>query len=754
MKKTILTKMMLLLVVVAFSTASMAQTDSLASLFYQNVQTSNNVLRFENDALASVRFTSGSLTDNFQYYLKDENGLIVSPKQTNNAWNEVLFENLHLDTDYSIHTSFQGQEYLVGYFHTRDNSLEPFEASETLFNALEDWYEIPQATRPEAGEYLIAQPSIPFFESIAYLQALYDMPHLPNSLLEENSVSNIIDIWVDYGDPNDSIPTPPDLGDEVYEATLNFKPLDPATIDKCICQYTLKTRPTKDAKTSYIDKDYNYYITQKPRRYFQLGNWFPNSNTNTYEYIENGFAGPAKHVEYELNGYRTGQTISGDDGFLSSDPSLTTADHYAGIEMLLFCEGLPQKILNRLVLVYPSDEEPDFDFLTPTPAEECLCSKKVDLCWRYDAEIFVEAKENSCGGLRDNKGALTVQDYIEVTLQQGSGSTELLRSNNASILAKCNANRLEKTVKQTELIAKNAEIIAKNAEIAAVQTELDSERAKSPQDPVKIAELEAKLATKLAELQAKQSELLGKIKEVDDVEIDCSSSTSRNNLTEECRQITLKSNETTIFRMNNGYKITAEGKNCFVARADIKSDFYLTAIMQQPNLTPNDINYCCSKKWGRYFLGSFAGAPLSLVQAKQEVGSRFDFAGSWDAPYNNLSTNPTMVYDMDVLIGGQNCDDVIFNNTRVEQKRNTYFNDVDARIIGLDKIAISQIPTTEEQTVNTQVVITDMTGKVIANTNTFNSQITIENLPLRKGVYFVSLIAGNNFKTFKILNYE
>jgi hypothetical protein len=733
MKKTILTKMVLLLVVFSFSTTSKAQTDSLANLFYQNVQTSNNVLRFEDNALASVRFTNGSLTDNLQYYLRDESGATIYPKQTNNTWNEVLFENLVLDVDYSIHTSFQGEEYIVGSFHTRDNSLKPFEASENLFNALETWYEIPQETRPEAGSFLLQNSTIPFFESVAYLQALYDMPFLPNSLLQENSEANIIDIWVDYGDPIDSIPTHTHLGDEVYEETLNFKPLDPSTIDKCICQYTLKTEDIEDFRTTYIDKEYNYGITNHSKRHFQLGKALPKPNSDTYEHIKDGFAGPAKSVEYTLKGYKTDKTIRGNDGGLTADPASSTGEHYAGIKMKLFCEGLPQKILSRLLLVYSSEgEEPDLSFLTPTPAEECLCSKQVEICWRYDADIYAQAKEGGCD--KDNKAAITVQDYVEVTLQQGSSAKQVLRSANSTLKAKCNADHIEKNVKVAELAAKNQELIS-------LQAQIDAES-----DPTKKAILQAQHAVKLAEFLAKNGE-------IEKVVNDCGSDNGLNQLPDECRQITLQSNQTTYFRMNNGYKIDAEGKDCFFAIANIKSDFYITAIMEQPNVTPNDVEYCCSKKWGKYFLASFPGAPMSRQQAKVEVGDKFSFAGTWDAPYTYLATNPVMVHDMDVLTGGIRCDDVIFNSSRVSNDENNIFYEVQIQFSGLNTVQLMDLPS-EENAPNTQIVITDMMGKILLNTSSSEQTVSFSNLPLRKGVYFVSLISGNSFKTFKILNYE
>ena len=126
--------------------------------------------------------------------------------------------------------------------------------------------------------------------------------------------------------------------------------------------------------------------------------------------------------------------------------------------------------------------------------------------------------------------------------------------------------------------------------------------------------------------------------------------------------------------MNSAYKIEAKGEDCFYAYAKIKSDFYITAIMHSPNTTATDVKYCCAKKWGQYQLASFPGAPMSLTQAKTEVGSKFAFAGSWDFPYAYLASNPTMVHDRDVLTGGTRCDDVIFDNARVIQKDLTYFD--------------------------------------------------------------------------------
>jgi|GEM_PF-2798941 len=737
MKKAILMKTILLLAVFSFSTASMAQTDSLANLFYHNVQTNNNVLRFEDNALASVRFDNGQISGNLQYYLIDETGAIIAPKQTTNTWDEVLFENLVLDVDYSIHTSFQGQEYIVGSFHTRDNSLEPFEASENLFNALETWYEKPQETRPEAGSFLLQSSTVPFFESVAYLQALYDMPFLPNSLLEENSEANIIDIWVDYGDPKDSTPTPPYVEDEVYEEILFFKPLDPYTLDKCICQYTLESGGFKDDHTKYIDKEHSYSRSYN-KRHFNLGAPLPKANTETYEIIERGFAGPAKSIDFTLKGWKTsglfyGGTIDGKDGNLTSTPNNSIGDHHAGIKMRLFCDGLPEKIRKRIVLMYdPNGEAPDLSFLIRTPAEECLCTKEVEICWRYDANIYAQAKEGGCNA--GNKAAVTVQDYTEVSLQQGSSSKQVIDYGKTTVQAKCNTNYIDKQVKTVELAAINQELLSIQAQLAAET------------DPVKRATLNAKYAATLAKF-------VGKNGEIEKLVDECGSDNQPNDILPGCRVITLKNNESVYFNMNNGYKIEAEGKDCFYAIASIQSDFYLSAIMRTPNVTPTDVKYCCSKKWGRYQLASFSGAPESLAQIESEVGVKFDDAGPWDAPYHYLPYNPAMVHDMDVLTGGRICDDLIFDNTRTIKKDEAFFDEVRVKITGQNLLQIANLPSTNES-IPSQIILADMMGKVLVNTSTYQQALFIDNLPLRKGIYFISFISGDNFKTLKILNYE
>jgi hypothetical protein len=111
-----------------------------------------------------------------------------------------------------------------------------------------------------------------------------------------------------------------------------------------------------------------------------------------------------------------------------------------------------------------------------------------------------------------------------------------------------------------------------------------------------------------------------------------------------------------------------------------------------------------------------------------------------------------MVHDIDVLTGGIICDDVIFDNNRVEKKDETFFDEVRVEIVGQNALQIANLPNEEE--VNTLIILTDMMGKVLANTSTNQLTLSLDNLPLRKGVYFLSFISGNNFKTFKILNYE
>ena len=205
--------------------------------------------------------------------------------------------------------------------------------------------------------------------------------------------------------------------------------------------------------------------------------------------------------------------------------------------------------------------------------------------------------------------------------------------------------------------------------------------------------------------------------------------------------------------MDNGYKIEAKGKDCFYAIARIKSDFYISAIMRQPNITPTDVKYCCAKKWGRYQLASFSGAPQSLSDIENEVGQKFDDAGPWDAPYHYLPSNPTMVHDMDILTGGRICDDLIFDNTRTVKKEETYFDDVRVKIAGQNLLQIANLPMTNES-IPSQIILTDMMGKVLVNISTYQQDMSLDNLPLRKGVYFLSFISGDNFKTLKILNYE
>ena len=112
-----------------------------------------------------------------------------------------------------------------------------------------------------------------------------------------------------------------------------------------------------------------------------------------------------------------------------------------------------------------------------------------------------------------------------------------------------------------------------------------------------------------------------------------------------------------------------------------------------------------------------------------------------------------MVHDRDVLTGGTRCDDVIFDNARVIQKDLTYFDEVQIQIVNQNALQIINLPISSDN-FPVQTVITDMMGKVILNTTSHQKSFSIDNLPLRKGVYFVSLISGDNFKTFKILNYE
>jgi hypothetical protein len=610
MKKTILTKMALLLAVFSCSTASIAQTDSLANLFYQNVQTTNNVLRFEDNALASVRFDNGQITDDLQYYLKDETNSLLYPKQTNNSWNEILFENLSLDVDYTIHTSFQGQEYVVGSFNTRDNTLEPFESSKSLFNSLEVWYEVPRSEREEAGNYLLDQENIPLFERLAYIQALYDIPSFPNTILDINSENNIYDVWLEGENGENNSGTLTKKKKDMHEETLDFRPINPYTIDKCICQYTLESFDFKDDHTKYIDKEHSY-LRSYNKRHFNLGRTGSKANSESYEIIERGYAGPAKYIDYTLKGWKTnglfnGRSIKGEDGNLTATPNNSIGYHHAGIKMRLFCDGLPDKIRKRILLVYNANgEAPDLSFLIRTPAEECLCSKEVEICWRYDANIYAQAKEGGCD--HGNWAAVTVQDYTEVSLDEGNGR-KVLDYGKTTVQAKCNIDYIDRRVKTVELAAINQELIS-------IQTQIAAET-----DPVKLAALNAKHAATLAKFAAKNGEIEKLVDE-------CGSDNQPNKIRPGCRTVTLKNNQTVKLQMDNGYKIEAKGNDCFYAIASIKSDFYLSAIMRQPNVTPTDVKYCCAKKWGRYQLASFSGAPKSLGQIENEVGVKFDIAG-------------------------------------------------------------------------------------------------------------------------------
>ena len=262
--------------------------------------------------------------------------------------------------------------------------------------------------------------------------------------------------------------------------------------------------------------------------------------------------------------------------------------------MKLFCDGLPKAILDKLLLIYNSNEDPPtFDFLNPTPAEACLCSKDVEICWRYDANLYAEAKEGEC--TRDNDhAAITVQDYAEVSLQQGSSPKNVLVYGKTTLQAKCNTDYIDKRTK-------TADLVAINQELGFISSEISLET-----DPDKLAELRVEYANKLAEYIAKQGE-------IEELANECESDYAINQLQDECRTITLKSNQKTYFRMNSAYKIEAKGEDCFYAYAKIKSDFYITAIMHSPNTTATDVKYCCAKKWGQYQLASFPGAPMSLT---------------------------------------------------------------------------------------------------------------------------------------------
>lgn len=729
-KQSILSALALIICV-----TSVAQTDSLANLFYRNVQATNSVLRFEDYALASIRFDNGRISDNLLYYLKDESGAIISAKQTRNNWNEVVFENLELDVDYSINTSFQGQEYIVSSFHTRDHSLEPFEASENLFNALEDWYELPQATGPEAGKYLINYPTIPFFESIAYLQALYDMPHLPNSLLEENSVANIFDTWIDYGDPNDSTSNPPEIGDEIYDAILDYVPLDHNTLDKCICQYTLRTRPITSPQHTLSGNNYNY-SRSTTKSHLEISSLNSNHHANSFKKVDVGTAGPISSVDVFIRSEGRNSTRTVESGGLTSDPSTSANEHLAGFELYFFCDGLPQSIRSRLLLIHSANEETqDSDFLEPTPAEECLCEKEVQICWRYDAEIQAKTEKTiNCGVLvpvRDR--AVTVDNFVEVTLQQGSSAKETLKAGKYDVQIACNRDPIE-------VATKTVDVLAKNAKILELQIKILDET-----DPVKIAELNTAL------IQEHQRLLIALDTLTSSGTTNCRTVSPIPVSFDDCKMITLKSNEITKFEMASAYKIIAKIGDCVNASASIKSDFYMTAIMGQPNNTPIDVSYCCAKKWGTYVSGSYPGSPISKPLIRTEVANKFNLFGAWDAPYHYLSTNPIMVHDWDNLYGTRFCNDVIFDNTTVKPKDQNLYDEASVSKLSPSSLQISGLSNKDE---TTEIMINDISGKIIFSGITNQEQFTTQNLSLRNGIYIIILKTGNQLKTIKYINYE
>ncbi len=722
------------------------QNDNLETLFHQNITFSHSVVRFENTAIVSLLYDYGELNQQPNFYIKSAMGQIILPKKTTNEWKEVLFENLALDEDYTIHSLFGGLDIPIQDLNTDDFILEPFETSDKLFSWLELWYDIPKEERTDVTDFILQLSDVSFFERISFIQAFLDIPTLPNTLLEQSEGANIFEIWVDYGDPLDHPQThsPGHLANIEHSSgeIMDFRPLDPANLDKCICQYILRSRGGHDPTTRFDNKDYFYNLVNFPKQHHNLRSTWPRRNSETFTHIKKGFVGPAKFVEFRLEGYKSWKTIHGNDGGLTSTPSSSVNNHFAGIKMRLLCDGLPQEILNRIhhfIGPYPEGEKPDLSFLIPTPAEECLCSKKVDLCFRYDSDIFVETTDG--GGNSNNEATITVQDYVTVELEQGASDKQTLKTATQIAKAKCNANHLD-------AILKSVDILADNTKILAIQAKILNET-----DAVKLAELNA-------ELVAGQAALLATISESEDVVNDCSSDNFTIGING-CKQITLKSNETTKFTMSSDYKINAEGKESFKAKANIKSDFYLTAIMQQPNITTNDVKYCCSKKWGRYLLASYSGAPLTRQQVKNEVGNIFAFSKNWDAPYQSLatSTTPTVIYDRDVLTGGVHCDDLIFDNSSPKMEKvkvhfeNSPLSNVDVLFNSPTSIRIVAPQGSNTNSTYT-VMVTDIMGRVLVNKNYSDLPDSITNVTFQKGAYFVTLTSGRSYITFKIWNNE
>jgi hypothetical protein len=71
----------------------------------------------------------------------------------------------------------------------------------------------------------------------------------------------------------------------------------------------------------------------------------------------------------------------------------------------------------------------------------------------------------------------------------------------------------------------------------------------------------------------------------------------------------------------------------------------------------------------------------------------------------------------------------------------------------MNSIELTNLPTKISES-ETQIVIIDMMGRILVNTKSSQKSAIFDNLPLRNGVYFVSLYSEGNSKTFKILKNE
>jgi hypothetical protein len=708
MKKTILTKMVLLAGLVFLDLMSFGQGDEDTSwdhwypdstyvpepqpVIVEN--TLNAVVRLETKAIVRLQFTKLKDEVNIAIY---DNESFTYHEDFQRSGEYIQFASIPLDKSYSVVQYLSdGTSMVVANIDTRNKKGQPIEVSDALAHSLENWVVMETSEQPRALTHIAGDNSLDYMERLYYIQRFYDVDqHFGDDLVGTDPPAWGDDLPSDHLDPNDI----PDFEEYTGEEEDDE--------EDCNCNYVLKLdRLIHPGIPDPANKRQLYNYDNK-------GKWYYGKGSKIWSRLEEWNNGPAKqHFLITENTTIKGPNRDATRGNLIDNSS--ASNNVSELYWHLVCDKTASG---------------------QAVPEKCLCEKELTISYQYDTRLIANAQSINCGLLCGDKGAAaTAEDWASVILTRYkvNKEPEVLESSRAIVKASCD------DVGPLNTVAQVADFGAKMAEALfpfAGKITLTKDKGLWVVKPEFTINLD--IADQIKKLAA-AVESGTKIFQTPDGT--CTIVDKDPNLFKDTRVVSLKANEPLALTMYSAHQLSAGAKRSGRGEAKVISSYTLAGSLTT-NKTQTELDYCCMKKIGSYNSGASADSPEPIQTYQDFIGYEFDKVGPWDAPYN--MPNPRqwsgidVPFQVDNLTGNSGCDDVIIQ-TRVAPEKSEYLQSFEARFDGNANLVIHGNTKLEE----ISYVVYDIAGRTIAQGITNEPIISLSSAGisgLRKGTYLITL---------------